>query len=275
MDYRVLGPLMVGADAAHHLTGPRERKILATLVLSANQPVSAQRLIDVIWPQSPPPTVRQQVQNCVGTLRNRLRAAGLRPRIARSADTYLLEIAEDQADVLVFERLCRDADELVASGQTAAACRILKRALGLWRGRACEDIGADHLAGRTAALEERRLRAIERYVHATFARGAGADVLEELSSWVHHYPYHEGLHADLAEALQRAGRTAEALRVVRDLKRRLRDELAINASPAIEDIERRLLADRNACVADQDPLRSIQVALAQLSAAVDLMATSG
>jgi DNA-binding SARP family transcriptional activator len=210
------------------------------------------------------------VQNCVGTLRGRLRAAGLRPRIARSADTYLLEIAEDQADVLVFERLCRDADELIARGRTPAACLPLKRALGLWRGRACEDIGADHLAGRTAALEERRLRAIERYVHA---RGADAEVLEELSSWVHHYPYHEGLHASLAEALQRAGRVAEALHVVRDLKARLRDELAINASPAVEDIERRLLADRNG-PADQDPLRSVQAALAQLSAAVDLMATS-
>lgn len=275
MEFRALGPLVVGASASSQIGGPRERKILAALVLMANQPVSTRHLIDVVWHESPPTTARQQVQNCVGSLRTKLRG---RAQIIRKASTYSLSLAEEQVDVLVFQRMCGEADRRLAVGDRAGASEILRSALGLWRGDVLEDVESEALAGRIATLEEARVRAIERYVGLQFAMGRQAEVIADLAGWVRRYPYHEALHCFLAEALGRTGRSGEALRALQEFQARLRAELGIAAGDQVREVERRLSPQLHASPRarsgerDVDLAKVIHVAAQNLSEALQILA---
>ncbi|MEV4709470.1 AfsR/SARP family transcriptional regulator [Actinoplanes sp. NPDC049316] len=241
MEFRILGPLALTTGEPGVLGGNRERKILAALILLANQSVTTDFLIDVIWQDSPPHTARQQVQNCVGAVRSRLRRHGVSAEISRRSTSYRLQIAEDQADVLVFRRLCEQADEFAARGDIDAGVARLQTALDLWQGHVLEDVDSAALAGHVTALEEDRIRAIELYVRLEMSRRRARAVLPGLSGWARQYPYHEGLHCSLAEALRTAGRTADAVQVLHELRRRLRDDLGIEAGTPVLELGHRLL----------------------------------
>ncbi|MGI5214433.1 AfsR/SARP family transcriptional regulator [Plantactinospora sp. CA-290183] len=280
MEFRILGPLALASGAANDVGGPRERKILAALVLMANEPVSTQYLIDVVWHEAPPSTARQQVQNCVGAIRSRLRRSGISAEIARRATSYSLQLCEEQADVLVFRRLCADADRFAARGDIVGSCAHLRNALALWRGHALEDIDSEVLTGRAAALEECRVRAIEQYVRLEITQDRAGEILADLFGWIRQYPYHEGLHGFLAESLEKVGRTAEAIRVLQQLRHRLRDDLGIKAGAAVLEVEQRLLlrssqprsATGPAAENRGDLVRTIESAMSSLSAVLDILA---
>ena len=177
MEFRILGPLEV-ADGGRvvDLGGPRERVLLARLLLSANLVVSADRLAEDLWSGEPPahwlPTLRVYI--------SRLRRA-LGPGRARwltEPAGYRLRLAAGQLDADVFERLVAAARRDLADGRAEAAAAGLRRALGLWRGPALSGVADLPFARADAArLEEARLSAVEDWVEAELGCGnhAGHD----------------------------------------------------------------------------------------------------
>lgn len=292
MDFRMLGPLTIRSGRSYRaVSSHRHRKLLAALLVDANAPVSTERLVDVLWGTQPPTTARQQVQNCVGSLRTVLRRAGHEVILDRRGTSYILETADDMVDGLTFRRLRREADRLACRGGLAAASGVLRTALGLWHGRALEDVRSDALVADATRLEEVRIRALEALVDLEFAQGNQVEIIADLSVWVQVYPYHEGLHCRLAEALHSASRAADALNVIRPLKARLNEELGIGLGPAVRQLEQRLLgvahgpgddpAGRVNGTAntpsqiDPELISTIMSRLEELSAAVSRLSTNG
>ncbi|MFI6758187.1 BTAD domain-containing putative transcriptional regulator [Micromonospora sp. NPDC050417] len=246
--------------------------------MEVNEPVSTDRLIDVLWEHSPPATARQQVQNCIGSLRTILTNAGRNHVLSRRANSYTLELPDNLVDGQAFKRLCHDADLLTRSGELSKATASLRKALSLWHGRALEDVHSDALIADAANLEETRVHAIEGLIELEFAQGNHNALIADLTSWVRLHPYHEGMHGRLAEALNGASRRAEALQVIHDLKLRLDTDLGIGPSPALREVEQKILgkpADEFPRAGyvniDLDIVQSVASTLADLTATVQLL----
>lgn len=222
------------------LGGDRNRRLLAALLIDANQPVPIDRLIDVLWGEQPPSTARQQVQNRLGKLR-RLFGQTHDPQINRVGRGYSLEVSEHQVDGLTFRKLCAEAEYAQRLGQFDRAASHLNAALGLWRGSALEGIDSPALSADALRWEESRLRAIETLVELEFSCGRHSAVTADLRTWVQRYPYHEGLHCRLAEALHLRSRTGEALMLLHQLKMRLATELGINPGASVQEMHLRLV----------------------------------
>ena len=133
-------------------------------------------------------------------------------------------------------------ERALGSGQAAAAAETLREALALWRGPPLADFAYEPFAqAAIARLEELRLAALERRIEADLALGRHADVVGELKELVSAHPLREGFRAQLMLALYRSGRQAEALEVYRDARRSLVEELGIDPSPALQELEQAIL----------------------------------
>jgi DNA-binding SARP family transcriptional activator len=198
------------------------------------------RFIDVLWGDQPPSTARQQVQNRLGKLRFLLGQTHA-PQISRVSCGYALEVGEHQVDGLRFRELCAEAEQARRLGQLDRAAGYLHTALGLWRGTALQGIDSPALRADAVRWEESRLRAIETLVDLEFSRGRHSAVTTELHTWLRSYPYHEGLHCRLAEALHVGSRTGEAIMLLHHLKVRLANELGISPGTAVQEMHIRLL----------------------------------
>ncbi|GAA1412423.1 BTAD domain-containing putative transcriptional regulator [Catellatospora coxensis] len=279
-DFRILGPMTFRSAAGYRpVTGARHRRMLAILLLNANGLVSVDRFIDAMWDTEPPATARQQVQNCVGLLTGSITKAGLAFSVVRRPPHYMLELDDDRVDALRFQRLCRQAEADAAGGAAERAVARLRAALALWQGDALEDADSALLRGVATSLRETRMRAIERLVVLEFARAGHGRILADLTSWVALYPYHEGLHVRLAQALHHCGRTADGLQALRTLRARLAEELGLQPGQDVLAQERRLLgaeADPPADagfdgLAHSELLHSLGRTVADLSAIVHVL----
>jgi DNA-binding SARP family transcriptional activator len=259
--FRILGPVEVVDDGRElALGGPRQRALLAILILRANQVVSSERLIDELWGESAPPTAAKAVQVYVSRLRKQLGEGKLVTR----APGYALLLDQAELDLFEFERLvgeARDADPV-------KACKLLREALGLWRGPPLADLEYEAFAqSEIARLEELRLNALEERAEADLATGGHRDALSELEALVSAYPLRERLAGQLMLALYRSGRQAEALDLYKKTRRMLDEELGLEPTPALQRLEKAILnqdpeldlRDLPARVAD--PERGILVAL--------------
>jgi DNA-binding SARP family transcriptional activator len=240
LTYGILGPLIVhrvgGGELA--VTSPRQRIILAMLLLSANQPVTTSRLVDAVWPHDPPHTARDQVQNCVGLLRR-----GLPADIERRPSGYRLRVPEDALDAAVFAGQVAAAERHLAAGDPARAQGCLLGALRLWRGRVLEDVESVEVASAAIRLPELHSSTVLRYVDLANELGAGdVDLIAELNRWCAVAPLHEGISARLARALWRSGRAADALAHLRRQRARLATELGVLPAPDSQALEAEILA---------------------------------
>jgi DNA-binding SARP family transcriptional activator len=236
VEFRILGPLeVVDGDRPLALKGSRPRALLVLLLTSANEVVSADRLIDELWGAHPPREAGNALQYHVSQLRKALAHEGL---IETRAPGYLIRLEPDQLDLLRFERLVADAQ----STSPEDSARILREALGLWRGPALVDLAREPFAqAEVRRLEELRLVALERRLDADLALGRRAELIGELEELTRRHPYREALRAQLMLALYGAGRQAEALDVYRQTRRLLVDELGIEPGPAIQELEQAIL----------------------------------
>jgi DNA-binding SARP family transcriptional activator/tetratricopeptide (TPR) repeat protein len=235
MDFRILGPLEVwDRGRPIELRRPKERALLAILLLRAGTAVSADELIDGLWGERPPRTAKAALQNNVAQLR---RALG--PGVLLSvAGGYLLDIAPEQVDLRRFERLASSGRE--AEGQERV--ERLREALSLWRGEPLADLAYEPFAAQEAGrLAEVRTATLEDLVEAEIALGAGGELVEELESLVEAHPYRERLRGQLMLALYRAGRQADALAAYQATRRTLVDELGIEPSAPIRELEQAIL----------------------------------
>jgi YVTN family beta-propeller protein len=245
--FRVLGPVEVVADGRTlGLGGRRQRALLAALLLHANEVVSSERLIELVWGDAPPVTVTTALHGYVSGLRRLLepgRAADAPPEVLLTrAPGYLLRVENDDVDLHRFERLAREARDALARGEAEPALVLLQDALALWRGTPLDDLPPGPFAeAERQRLEELRLAAAEDRIDAELALGRHAHVVGEITALVARHALRERLRAQLMLALYRSGRQGEALAAYQDARRTLLDELGIEPTPELQRLERAIL----------------------------------
>ena len=243
IDYRLLGAIEVGVNG-HVLDvgGQKQRALLAILLLSANKPVSRDVLVDRLWGQHPPAGAQHTLEVYVSRLRKTLEpAAGCQVVLTRPG-AYLLRATAEHIDVRRFERLAGEGRRALAANAPGQAASDLREALALWRGEPLADIGHEHFAQpEITRLEELRASAIEDRMEADIALGRHADVVSELGALVAAHPLRERLYQLLMIALYRCGRQAEALAVYQSARSVLVQELGIEPSPGLQQVERAIL----------------------------------
>jgi predicted ATPase/DNA-binding SARP family transcriptional activator len=242
LDFGVLGPLSVtGPQGTVELGAPKQRALLAVLLLSyRDDAVSADRLVDELWGEDPPPTAAKALQVHISKLR---RALGPDQPIVTRSTGYAIVVAPEQIDLVRFEALAGQARAARRDGDTSAAAARWREALALFRGQPLADVPllgpAAVEAGRLAEL---RLGAIEERIAADLDLGDHAAVSGELQALVGEHPYRERLHAQLMLALYRSGRQADALDAFRAARRVLVDELGIEPGRELQQLEAAVLA---------------------------------
>jgi DNA-binding SARP family transcriptional activator len=227
LEFRILGPLeVVDGDAPIRLGGPRQRATLAILLLHVNRVVPVERLADELDAGRPPVTAVTQVQRQVSELR---KALGPQSTLETRPPGYVLRVSDEAFDLTQFERL-------TAAGQFADA-------LALWRGPALADLAYEPFArAAVERLEELRLAVLEERIEADLAQGSGALLVGELDALVLQHPLRERLHAQRMTALCRAGRPADALEAFRDARRVLVEQVGLEPSATLQQLERAILA---------------------------------
>ena len=243
VEFGILGPLEITAGGQPlPVQGARIRTVLAMLLVHANQVVPADRLTGELWAGQPAGGAAASLQVRVSQLRKALRPSGEAGRLVTRPPGYLIRVAPDELDAPRFERLARDGETALAAGDDALAVRRLDEALGLWRGPALADVDdAPFARAEAARLEERRLAAVESRAEALLACGRHRELIGELETLTAAHPLRERLWSHRMLALYRAGRQAEALRAYRDLREILTGELGIEPSPALRELEGRIL----------------------------------
>jgi DNA-binding SARP family transcriptional activator len=223
MGIAVLGPLQVDGEA--NGLSPRDRVVLAALVVRGRDPSSTAALADVLWGDELPASWAKVVHGCVARLRKRLGAAA----IELGSGGYRLRVNESEVDSRRFERLCERAREALIADDPERASYLVLEALDLWRGRALPDL-EEWETGRleAARLEGLRMDAEELRVEAETRAGRARDVLEQARAMVAEAPFRERRWALLAVALHQGGRQAEALGALKRARTMLVDELGLD-----------------------------------------------
>ena len=258
MEFQVLGPLEVRGNGGRLALGPaKQRAVLAILLVHANEVVSADRLIEELWPE-PPNTAANALQVYVFKLRKALepkRASGAPgERIVTRAPGYVLRVEPDELDADRFERLLREGRTAREANDPEAAARTLRAALELWQGRALADFAYDPFAqAEIARLEELRLDAVEERVEADLALGRSADLVAELEALIKDNPLREGLRGQLMLAFYRSGRQADALEVYRQTREILDEELGLAPSPPLQRLQEAILRQEPALEVSIEP----------------------
>jgi len=254
--FRILGPLEVdvGGDTVP-LGGPKQRTVLAHLVLRANQLVPAETLIDQIWPEEPPEKARNVIQTYVSHLR---KALG-HDRIESYGPGYRLRLDPSEFDAARFDALMRDAKRSLPVDPNVAVATI-EDALALWRGPALADVAdQSSLLAEAARLDELRLEAQETRIEGLLAAGVQARTIAELEALIARHPWRESLWGLLMLAFYREGRQAEALRSYQRVREILADELGIDPSPELVRLHQRVLQQDPGLDLRGEPLRGYRL----------------
>lgn len=240
LEFRLLGPLEVRRDGIPvQLGGPRERAVLAALLLRPNQVTRIGHLVDAIW-ERPPASPETNLRTYVSGLRRRLGA----DRIVTRPGGYLAVAHPGELDLSEFDQGAARGHSALKRGAPAEAANLFGPALRLWRD--------DPLSGETcgpalrAEIEQltiRRIDTIEGYAQALLATGDAADVVDELTRFVTQYPLREELWALLIQALHRAGRRPEALAAYARARNRLVDEIGVEPGPRLRSLQALVLRD--------------------------------
>ena len=248
VSFRILGSIEVAGDSGLlKLGGPRQRAVLAILLLRANRVVPVEQIASDLYGSEVPATAVGQVRDHVSQLRKLLGqlqgadAAGT--SLETGSHSYVLRVGDDDIDALRFERLAEEGFAALELGDPGLAADLLREALALWRGPALlEFLDEEFAQAAIGRLEALRMRAVERRIEADLLLGRDGQLLAgELEQLVRDHPYREQLRAHLMLALYRSGRQAEALEVYHETRQLLAEELGIEASPALRELAGRVL----------------------------------
>jgi YVTN family beta-propeller protein len=244
IEFRVLGSLeVVEGDRRLVLGSPRQRALLALLLVHRGELVSSDRLVDELWGEQPPSSAIKIVQGYVSNLRKVLGEELLVTR----GHGYLLQPEREQTDLDQFESLVAEGQRALQAGDARSAAARLREALGLWRGLPLADFAYESFAqSEIARLQESRLAALEARIDAELALGEHAQLVSELEALVHEHPLRERFVGQLMLALYQSGRQADALERYRLARRRLVQELGLEPSRDLQGLQRAMLA--------QDPM---------------------
>src|SRR6266566_1688606 len=248
IDFLILGPLEARRDGRPLKLGSiKHRMLLAKLLLHANQVISTDELIDTVWGERPPPTVRQSLQNHVAALRRVIEQADTpagQPRALLTRDPgYLLQVGPDQIDLHRFRRMVDQGRAALEGSEPWTATKLLHEAVALWRGPVLADVVAAGVSWpELAGIDELEIGAVETRIEADLIAGRHAELVGELEALIRLHPLREHLHGQMMLALYRSGRQADALRAYRYARRTLVEELGIEPSVRLQRLEQAILA---------------------------------
>jgi len=236
----VLGPVLVrDGDSLVHVGGPRQRQLLATLLIH-HQPVSVAALVEGVFGDPPPPRAEATLRTYVTRLR-RVLPDGL--EVVAGPHGYALRTDDqDAVDATRFQAEVARGQQLVAHEEHGAAAEVFADALRLWRGRAFEDIADEPwAAAEVRRLEEARTACREDLVDALLADDRAVEALAVVDVLVDTDPFNESHRLRQARTLYRAGRANDALQVLRQFRAQLAEELGIDPSPELDGLEQAIL----------------------------------
>lgn len=243
----VLGPLAVTRGAAAiEIASAMQRSLLGLLAVQPGQPVGADEIVDLLWPDDPPRTCLQLVHTYIAQVRRLLeptRGPGASAAVLRrAASGYRLDLRPEQSDLAQFTQLARQADEAWASGATESAMQLHREAWSRWRGQVLA--GSDprlreHPAAIRAAQE--RIAAVQQWADAALSTARYDELLGPLRVLTAEEPLHEGLAARLMLVLSGAGQQAAALALFESVKARLDEQLGVSPGPELRTAQLRVL----------------------------------
>lgn len=235
----MLGTVELWHDGEQTVIGAAKlRGLLALLVLSANQVVRRDQLVDELWDGSPPPSATGTLQANVYRLR-KLLDDDLRLETRESG--YVLHALDGVIDVQRFHQSVEDAHGLIEAGDTESAVDTLRDALRLWRGEAFADVELATVRTSADTLGERRWDATELYLASVLSLGRHTEALGELEEYVAAHPLRERGWELLITAQYQAGRQAEALDSYRRVRDLLDEQLGIEPGRALRELQQRIL----------------------------------
>jgi DNA-binding SARP family transcriptional activator/ABC-type branched-subunit amino acid transport system substrate-binding protein/DNA-binding beta-propeller fold protein YncE len=231
----MLGPLaVIESDAEIPLGAGKQRALLALLLLHRNEPVSNERLTDWLWQGEPPATAQKSLQVYVSGLRKVLGDG----RLETQGRSYLLHVQAGELDLDRFEQLLEQA----RGCEPKAAAALLREALDLYRGEPLAELRYEQIAqAEIARLEELKLQTTEERIDAELDCGREQELVAELEGLVTAHPLRERLRGQLMLALYRTGRQADALAVYRQGTQLLDEELGLQPSPQLRELEQAIL----------------------------------
>ncbi|CUR62544.1 hypothetical protein NOCA180188 [metagenome] len=236
----VLGTVTaVSGGAELPLGGPRRRSVLAVLALSHPRACTVDDIVDQLWGELPPPSVRNAVQVNVTTLRKLLRSHGA--DIARVGDGYALT-GDVEVDARTFEHLVSAGRAALRTGDPARSAQLFDRALGLWSGAPLSGIDAERLLQSTRpGLEQTRATALAELADARLRLRDEAGAATAARRLLEEHPYDERGWSALARALYWSGQQVEALATCARARKVLREDLGVDPTPALTDLETDIL----------------------------------
>lgn len=233
----VLGPIAVQSGGASlDLGGPKQRAVLAVLVANVGTEVSAGEILAAVWGPDAPESHRRSLQTYVSNLR-----AILDLDIVRIGDSYRLDLSDSRVDAAVFEGMAQTAAELITTDPDRAGDQ-LRQALSLWQGRPYSDLSyVEGLQGEIRRLEDLRLSAVEARLEADLVAGRHQQIITEVAALAEEYPLRERFRVQHMLALYRSGRQAEALRAYQKTSDYLAEEMGLEPSQELQDLELAIL----------------------------------
>ena len=251
MEFEILGPLEVSDGIRIVDVGSvKQRRLLASLLFQPNRFVSTDRLVDNLWGDRPPRNAAAALHAYVSRLRRALepgRLPGAKAAVVVHAPAgYMLRVSEDDIDARRFERLVEEGYQALGDGDAERAESLLGTALALWRGEVLADLhDPEFVRAESARLEQLRLGAIEESIEAWLILGRHDVVVTKAAEILGAHPYRERLRGQLMLALYRSDRQVDALRVCREGRQLLADELGLEPSPALQQLEDDILLHKS------------------------------
>ena len=244
MRFRLLGPLEIrDGEDWRGIGAPKWRSVLAALLINTGQIVPADVLINEVWGDTPPAKAGNLISIYVLRLRRLLGDTDSTLLVTR-APGYLLRLAAKDTDAQVFEALVREGRRAYTAGDPEQAAAQLAEALALWHGSPLADVPATTLVETEAErLAELRLDAAELRIKAELACGSHAQVIPELRRLLADHPLREGLWLLLMQALDGAGRHAEALDAYGQARAAIADELGVDPGAELRQLYADMLAN--------------------------------
>jgi SARP family transcriptional regulator, regulator of embCAB operon len=245
IDFGVLGPLQICVDGAPVPLGtPKQRAVLATLLINRNRPVGSDALIDAAWEQFPPPDPRASLHSYVSNLRKLLGGVGIdsRTTLVSAPPGYRLNVPEKDCDIGRFVLGKSAGVQAAAAGKFEQASESLSAALSEWRGPVLEDLrDLQFVDAFATALVEDKMVAHTARAEAEIACGRAYAIIGELESLTAEQPYREPLWGQLITAYYLAERQSDALDAYHRLKTTLAEDLGIYPGPTVRTLHERIL----------------------------------
>ncbi len=245
LELGLLGPLEMRVDGALVALGtPKQRAVLAVLLMNRNSPVGVDRLITALWEGWPPSGARASIHSYVSNLRKLLSSVGIDPRevLAAAPPGYRLSIADDACDLGRFIAEKTAGVHAAAAGQFEQASQHLSAALAQWRGPVLEDLRDFEFVNTFAtSLVEDKILVHTAQAEAEIACGRASLIIAELESLIAEHPYREPLWAQLITAYYLTDRQSDALAAYRRVKTTLADDLGIDPGQTLRDLNERIL----------------------------------